>query len=210
MVRKWNANTMIVSDVPVSFAMPRQKRLSRQRNMTFVGTFADDEPLSQFLKAAGRFREIGFYVTGRLKKKNQHFVKEAPANVTFTDFLDDPDYVGLLVASDAIICLTTRAHTMQRGAYEGVYLGKPIITSSFEILRKTFTRGTVHVTADVDDIANGIQEMIENLDKYRQEVAQLREQKLKSWTDVANNLNRVLGRNRVHSTAPEITSQILS
>ena len=53
-----------------------------------------------------------------------------PDNVRLTGFLPDSDYVGLILASDAVIALTTMDHTMQRGAYEAVYLGRPVITSN--------------------------------------------------------------------------------
>jgi len=157
-------------------------------NMTFIGTFTRDEPLMEFLSAASQFQDIQFYVTGRLKDASPGVLKAAPKNVVFTDFLSNADYVGLLLASDAVICLTTEDHTMQRGAYEAVYLGKPVITSNFDLLRKSFHAGTIHVGNSPEEIALGIREMKQDLRKYQREVQQLRAEKLQRWDKVEQDL----------------------
>jgi len=188
LVSGWGANTKIVSDVPVCFEEPRHPKLGGRMNMTFIGTFTRDEPLMEFLSAASQFQDIQFYVTGRLKDASPDVLNAAPKNVVFTDFLSNADYVGLLLASDAVICLTTEDHTMQRGAYEAVYLGKPVITSNFDLLRKSFHAGTIHVGNSPEEIALGIREMKQDLRKYQREVQQLRAEKLQRWDKVEQDL----------------------
>jgi len=194
LVNSWSARVLLVSDVPVCFAEPNAAKLKGDVNMVFISTFTRDEPLQEFLVAAGHVPDVHFYVTGRLKYANPEVLKQAPANVTFTDFLSSADYVGLLLACDAVICLTIEDHTMQRGAYEAVYLGKPVITSDYEILRQAFSAGTVHVGADPNDIARGILAMKKELRRHQQDVAQLRADKLKRWRNVSDELNRLFGR----------------
>lgn len=189
----WGGNTKIVSEVPICFPEPRRMKLKGNVNMTFISTFTRDEPLEAFLCAARQVQDMQFYVTGRLKDANPTLIGRAPKNVLFTDFLSNSDYVGLLAASDAVICLTTEDHTMQRGAYEAVYLGKPVITSNFEILRESFPSGTVHVDNTPNDIAEGIRLMRDNLDRYRREVEQLRSDKLERWRGVENDLKQLFG-----------------
>jgi glycosyltransferase involved in cell wall biosynthesis len=195
-VRRWGANAEIVTDVPVCFAEPGPVRLEGDCNMTFISTFTRDEPLEIFLQAAALTPDVSFHVTGRLKDANPAVLKIAPANVVFTDYLSDASYVGLLLASDAVICLTTADHTMQRGAYEAVYLGRPVITSDYDILRKSFHTGTVHVRNTPEDIARGVREMKNNLHRYQDEVSQLRVQKLHHWRTVEESLDRLFGRRR--------------
>src|SRR5206468_1859278 len=142
-VHGWGANAKIVRDVPVCFAEPRRAELSGRVNMVFICTFTRDEPLEAFLKAASQVPDVQFYVTGRLKDAKPAPLNKAPSNVTFTDFLSDSDYVGLLLACDAAICLTVVDHTMQRGAYEAIYLSRPVITSDFTLLRQAFPKGTI-------------------------------------------------------------------
>jgi glycosyltransferase involved in cell wall biosynthesis len=54
------------------------------------------------------------------------------------------------------MCLTTHDHTMQRGAYEAMALGKPLVTSDWGILRDTFSRGTIHIDNSPGAIVAGV------------------------------------------------------
>ena len=107
-----------------------------------------------------------------------------PANVRLTGFLSDSEYAGLLLASDAVIALTTYDHTMQRGAYEAVYLGRPVVTSNFELLRSHFRKGAVHVDNTEQAIVDGLCRMRDNLPRYRSEVEELRRERLDEWKRV--------------------------
>jgi hypothetical protein len=99
-----------------------------------------------------------------------------------------------LTASDAILSLTTLDHTMQRGAYEAVYLGKPVITSNFKVLRESFALGTVHVENNEVDVARGVRQMKDNLERYREEVLRLRAEKLSQWERKRADLQTILYR----------------
>jgi glycosyltransferase involved in cell wall biosynthesis len=191
-VQRWAGHSTIVTDVPVHFAEPERVTLKGQCNMTLVSTFTQDEPLEQFFKAAALVPEVQFYVTGGYKEANPRVLQQKPGNVELTGFLPDPRYVGLLTVSDAILSLTTLDHTMQRGAYEAVYLGKPVITSNFKVLRECFSRGTIHVDNNPEDIARGICQMKDNLGWYQKEVLQLRSEKLQQWERKKIELQEIL------------------
>src|SRR5262249_33210475 len=104
----------------------------------------------------------------------------------------DADYVALLQRCAAVMCLTTLDHTMQRGAYEAAYLGRPIITSDFGLLRAAFPLATVFVTGEPDSIANGVRQMCANAPKYEQEAQQLRAAKQRTWAGVKARLTDLL------------------
>jgi glycosyltransferase involved in cell wall biosynthesis len=191
LLTSWGANSKIVSDVPIYFAEPRSKSLKGRINMTFISTYTRDEPLKEFLAAVRHTPDIQFYITGRLKDADPEVLKLAPRNVAFTDFLSNEEYTGLLMASDAVICLTTGDHTMQRGAYEAVYLGRPVITSNTQLLKESFSAGAVHVGNTPEEMVHGIEEMKRNLKKYQMEVMQLRMEKLDRWQKVQEDLNRL-------------------
>jgi len=191
-VQEWGAAATIVRDVPVYFAAPSPCELEGKWNMTLVASFCDDEPLDEFLAAAAECPEVSFHVTGNTKKLPSETLNSAPANVRFTGFLSDSDYVGLVQASDAVIALTDRDHTMQRAAYEAIYLGRPVVTSDFDCLREAFPLGTVHVPPTSEGIAAGIREMCREHDRYEQEAETLRTRKLDTWEDVATHLRSLL------------------
>jgi glycosyltransferase involved in cell wall biosynthesis len=115
------------------------------------------------------------------------------SNIVFTDFLSDQDYGRLLKESDLICVFTDRDHTMLRGAYEAIYLGKPVVLSSWDILKKNFPIGAVHVSNTVDGISNGIIQAMENIKVLTEEAIALRMSKLSIWNknkkDILNIIN---------------------
>src|SRR5262249_34445048 len=169
-------------------ARPKRPLLKGGCNMTLVATFTRDEPIEVFLQAAARLPDVAFHVTGNYRRADARVMAMKPDNVTFTGFLPDPAYVGLLLQSDAVISLTTLDHTMQRAAYEAVYLGRPVVTSNFDLLRRHFCKGTVHVDNTVDDLVRGLQRMRSNSAQYRTEILELRRERLEDWKVVEANL----------------------
>jgi glycosyltransferase involved in cell wall biosynthesis len=201
-VRSWGASATVVPDVPVLFPAPAELAVSRaQYNMTFVSSFTWDEPLDVFLEAAKSLPEVHFYVTGKVPEDRQTTLRNCSANVTFTGFLPRSKFAGLIRKSDAIISLTTLDHTMQRAAYEAIYLGKPVITSRFPLLEREFDRGTVHVENSVESIINGVRAMCSNLSTYTAGAGVLKQQKLQRWKKSEAALRGMLSRSTHISSA---------
>jgi glycosyltransferase involved in cell wall biosynthesis len=193
MLTSWGASSTIVSDVPVRFAEASPIAVRGVHRMTFVSSFQKDEPVEVFLEAARAVPDTVFYVTGDSSKLPKAVRERLPSNVELTGFLPDGKYRALLDASDAVIALTTLDHTMQRAAYEAVYLGKPVIVSNTELLRRHFSRGAVHVANTAPDIARGIRDMLNGLTRYTKEVRQLRDEKLTVWRSTLEHLRHVAG-----------------
>jgi glycosyltransferase involved in cell wall biosynthesis len=101
--------------------------------------------------------------------------------VHLTGFVPDDVYYGLMDASDAVLCLTTRDHTMQRGACEALSMGVPIITSDTALLRTYFRMGTVHVRNDRDAIRAGVERMVAGHDRFSAEIRQLQKLQRVEW-----------------------------
>lgn len=180
-LKEWRANATLLRDVPVCFVDPAPTQLDGSCNMTLVATFTRDEPIELFFRAAAQVPEIRFHVTGDYRRAPGRVLQMKPDNVRLTGFLPDADYVGLLLASDAVIALTTMDHTMQRGAYEAVYLGRPVITSNFDLLRRHFCKGAVHVNNSVEDLAAGVRCMRDNIERFSAEILELRRERLADW-----------------------------
>jgi hypothetical protein len=191
-VEAWGARATLVRDVPVCFAEPVLPSLDAGCNMTLVSTFTWDEPIELFFEAAARLPDIAFHVTGNHRRADARVLAKKPPNVRLTGFLPDADYAGLLSASDAVIALTTADHTMQRGAYEAVYLGRPVVTSNFDLLRRHFWKGAVHVDNTVESLVSGIRRMRSDVTRYRREVNELRAERLEEWNRVAAELRRLM------------------
>lgn len=180
-LRQWGCKYKIVPDVPIRTRKTKTPNLNDRFNVTLVNTFSKDEPLEHFLNAAETLDEVDFFITGKMNKKNFHFVGNTSKNIRFTDFLPDNEYYGLLLASDLVVVLTTRDKTMQRGAYEAIYLGKPVVTSDWKVLRDNFSKGAVFVDNTSSGIMRGIKLALQNLDRLKIEANVLRRMKQSLW-----------------------------
>lgn len=191
-LRAWDATALVVPDVPSTFAVGTPPARDERFLLTVVNTFAPDEPLAAIVAAVRELPDVDVRVTGSLQRAPGWVRDGTPANVTFTGFLPDEDYHALLAGSDAVLCLTTRDHTMQRGACEALHLGTPVITSRWPLLQSYFDEGTVHVTADAAAIRDGIERLRADLDGHRTGIARLRTRRRDEWLAVSSALRALL------------------
>jgi hypothetical protein len=80
-----------------------------------------------------------------------------------------------------VICLTTRDHTLQSGGEEALFMGKPLITSDFPILRDFFSKGAVFVTPHREAITEGIRIFYRDRNRLSREILQLRTEHESVW-----------------------------
>ncbi len=195
----------VIGDLPVQFAQIEAPPFFQQNGgakngthpngffaITAVCSFNPDEPLDNILRAAADLPEVNFFCTGKLKDAPSGLLERKPENVTFTDFLSVPHYAGLLKASHAVMVLTTRDHTMQRGAYEAMALGTPIITSDWPILRKTFANGGLFVDNSPQSIVQAVQQLRLHWPQFKSAIQQQRAQRHATWFEKEKELRRLL------------------
>lgn len=194
MISGWGGDAFVLRDIPTTFPEAGPYRVNGEFNVVMVNTFAKDEPLAEVLAAARGLDGVQFHVTGKLSSANSQLVANSPGNVHFTDFLPNESYYALLSSCQAVMCLTTRDHTMQRGACEALSLGKPIITSDWPILRNYFRRGTVHVDNSADGIRQGILEMKQNHDRYQRGIRDLQSDQRQEWQEKVAQLVELVDR----------------
>jgi len=181
-VGRWGATAITVPSIPTSFPIGDAPPLGAGHNVAVVNTWASDEPLDAMLDAAERLPGVTFHITGR-DDRVAGLGRTIPDNVRFTGFLEEGAYHGLLRAADAVVCLTTRNHTMQNGACEALSHGTPIVTSDWPVLRDYFSAGTAHVDNTAGGIADGIAALLADLDVNRRDVASLRERRQAEWLE---------------------------
>lgn len=155
-VESWGARALIIGDVPVDFPGAKPSDLGPGFHVVVINTYSQDEPLDEILAAAKALPDCRFHVTGNPRHARTNLSETVPPNARLTGWLSEESYAGLLLAADVIVCLTTHNHTMQRGGYEAMALEKPLITSNWELLRETFSSGTVHVDNTAAEIARAI------------------------------------------------------
>jgi glycosyltransferase involved in cell wall biosynthesis len=192
LIESWGGEVLILDDVPAQFPQGTPFSVKGKANIAVVSTFAPDEPLEAVVTAAAGLKEVHFYVTGDSRRASKSLLAKTPDNVTYTGFLPDTDYFGLLRSVNAIMVLTTRDHTNQRGGCEAVWLGQPLITSDWPILKTLFHCGTVHVPNSVDGIKAGVIRALAYGPQLTQEMHQLQLLRQTAWQLVSKKLETSL------------------
>jgi glycosyltransferase involved in cell wall biosynthesis len=173
-VESWGARAVVIGDLPDIFSAPRSVNLGNGVHVAVISTFSDDEPLEAVVEAARWVPNVNLHITGDVKRAPHNLRSNTPPNVRYTGWLTEEEYVGLLRAATAVMALTTRDHTMQRGASEAMALEKPLITSNWPILRQIFSKGTVYVDNTVTSIAAGLMAILCDYKRLASEMSELR------------------------------------
>lgn len=192
-VEAYGGRALVLRDVPTEFARSPAPDLPAGFNVMVVNTFSFDEPLQEVIRAARDLPEVKFHVTGRVEVAPASITEAAPPNVFFTGYIADEDYYALMDRSDAVMCLTTRSHTMQRGACEALSMGRPIITSDSELLRTYFEQGTIHVDSEPTAIRSAVERMRAEHPRFLSEIEELRISQLQQWAEAKKRLDEVVG-----------------
>ncbi len=184
-------NFFQLTDIPIQFPETENNKIKKngaKYSVTMVNTFSSDEPVVNFVEAASKFNDVDFFVTGEIILGDKKVIANAPPNIHFTDFLSIKSYGKLLRETDLVCAFTTRDHTMLRGAYEAIYLGKPVVISDWKILQDNFPDGAIHVDNTIDGIAGGIRQALNNIDELTAGALLLRNRKMTEWLKVKREL----------------------
>jgi glycosyltransferase involved in cell wall biosynthesis len=191
-VEAWGGRAAVVSDIPYTMPEGRYPLPADAFTVVFICTYAADEPLAEVCQAARELPDVRFYVTGNAAKASPALVAARPANLTFTGFLSQSEYAGLLRGASAVMALTTRDFTMQRGGSEAVSAGKPLITSNWPVLRRIFHKGALHVDNRAASIVSAVAALRADYGRYLREIAELAADRQATWQQVRTALLRDL------------------
>ena len=182
-IEQAGGHATIVTDVPVTYEKLADIPMPGSFSVAVVCSFNDDEPVDQVIEAARQLPEVSFLMTGDSRRLRRDLAERLPANVKLTGFLSTSEYGGLLTRADAVMALTTRDHTMLRGAYEAIYQGTPVIISDWPLLRETFGTGAIHVDNSASALVDALRQMQQDPARFKADARRLRERKLALWND---------------------------
>jgi glycosyltransferase involved in cell wall biosynthesis len=189
-VESWGGKYFVFPDVPTEFPDAGTIDERPENFVLVVNSFSYDEPLDEVIEAARRLPEVSFAVTGDVRRCPQPMLDNAPENVRFTGFVSRTEYVNLLNSADAAVVLTNEDYTMQRGAYEAMSLGVPIVTSDWPLLKETFFKGTRHTDNTADSIAEALKDILNNKDVFKVDIADLKRQRRAIWAEKLSQFSR--------------------
>jgi glycosyltransferase involved in cell wall biosynthesis len=159
-----------------------------------ICSFAPDEPISEIIATAKQIPDVKFFITGDYNRINNKILNNDSTieNLYFTGFLEYDDYIKLISSMDALIVLTKRNKTLLSGCSEAIMLEKPLITSNFEVLQKSYNKGTVFVDNSVQQIVNAITKVRKNYRKLKDEIKYLKEEKDNEWKMKINIIKSII------------------
>jgi glycosyltransferase involved in cell wall biosynthesis len=180
-VGRWACRYLVLGFTPIDYPAGECFPLSEKLNVAVVSSFEEDEPIEAMFEAAGRLPDVTFYVTGDPVRVPPHVAARKPENCRMTGFLPYDRYLGLLRGVDVVIVLTTSDHTLLAGGFEAVSFGKPLIVSDWPILRRYFSKGTVHIPNTVEGICEGVRRAQREQAVLRRDILLLRERLQSEW-----------------------------
>jgi glycosyltransferase involved in cell wall biosynthesis len=195
MIREWGGVATVMEDPPLPLEV-KGRDLEGDFRVVWVNVGAMDEPRDVFFEAARQLPEIRFYVTSDYQRNEElrQYQAKASENVHFTGHLPDEDYYSLLKSADVVLTLTTRNHTLQQGACEAMWLGRPVITSDWSMLREYFPKGALFVDNRADSLVEAIRQMREDLPRYQAEIVETAALKRADWDRQVGELLEIIGK----------------
>ena len=149
----------------------------------FPASFQEDEPIEELLKTAALVPGASFLITGDHKGlRNTNKVSNISSNVKFLGYLPIATFNAYLLACDVVIGLTRLEGVQISVASEAVGIGKPMVLSGTEVLKKLFYKGAVFVnTSNPESIARGCLDALGKLKILAAESSALREERKEMW-----------------------------
>ena len=175
------------------FSRHEKQNLPAKYNFMFVSSFGRDEPIDEVLKSVEQIEEkdTAIYISGNFKKLPRDIYENAPDKINFTGFLSEPEYVDMLHSVDGVIVLTTSDFTMLCGCYEAVSAEKALITSKKDVLVDYFN-GALFVENTAEDIARGINSVINDMKSHTDIIIDLKKEITKSWAESGSRLMELI------------------
>jgi glycosyltransferase involved in cell wall biosynthesis len=149
----------------------------------FPASFQKDEPIEEVLKTAALVPGASFLITGNHKaSRNISKGSNIPSNVKFLGYLPVATFDAYLSACDVVIGLTRFEGVQISVASEAVGIGKPMVLSGTNVLKKLFHKGAVFVdSSNPESIARGCLDALGRLKVLAAESSALREERKEIW-----------------------------
>lgn len=193
LVKEHGGRATIVRDVPVVYEKSEAFDVGSGFSVAAVCSFNPDEPIAELIEAARLLPDVQFFVTGNTKHLADSLLENTPVNMQFTGFISDEAFGSLLSNASAVMSLTTRDHTMLRGAWEAIYQERPVIVSDWPCLREAFNEGAVFANNDANGIAAAINQCREQHSDYVAGAVVARKKRIQTWLEVKQELLRAVG-----------------
>jgi len=165
LVRGWGAPAMLVPD-DLPEAADAAPQLRHEGDCVLVaGSLDANEPVAVAVEAARLQPDVRFRFTGDTRHVAPQIVEQAPANVTFTGYLEYAAFLGEMLVADVVAVFSTDPRIMNRAAFEAVGLGRPLVLSDLPALKSRFGDGPLMCANDPKAMADAVLEALRQRDE---------------------------------------------
>lgn len=164
-VSAWGAPAVLLPDELPDPAKVLRVVAPAAPRVVVAGSLDAQEPIAEALEAATRLPGVEFLVTGDIGRLPPGMVEGAPANVTFTGWLDYGQFLGNLAAADVVAAFSLDPHIMNRAAFEAVAVGRPLVLSDHQGLRARFGEASLYCDNAGDAMAEAIQAALDDRER---------------------------------------------
>jgi hypothetical protein len=190
-VRGWGGQPLIVHEAPPATYAAAAPSLRSRPCVLYIGRFAGDEPTDELVEAGRLVPEVDLLITGDARKCPRAVRASAPENVMFTGYLHGTDYDHALEQADIIIVLTRHPQAVNRGAYEAVYAGRPLIISDLPAMSQLFPHAVL-VSNEAQSIAAGIRSALVRHAELAVRAPEARAMQERRWQGQLEHLRRLI------------------
>ncbi len=155
--------------------------------MLVVSTFSDDEPIENILKGVMVYlnrneENVTFIFTGNYNKKPALYDQyKNEKNIVFSGFVSNEQYKNLMINSYGVISLSTRDDVQQFALMETIGAGVPFISNDNRTNKALFGDKMILIKITPENIAEGIEQFINNKGQLTKNVLELQKEILAKW-----------------------------
>jgi hypothetical protein len=183
-VEEWGGRYLVFHEAPppTSPSSPPAS-VSARPKVVFTTIFAPDEPLGVIAAAACELHECDVAITGdaqRLASELRQRLVSQP-HIRLTGWLQQADYLALILQADVVVALTVDPHSVMRSAFEAAYLERPTVLSDTATLRQSFSP-SVFVQNEPDAIVRGVRDVLAEYKSWRGQMLPRHQMLARRWT----------------------------
>lgn len=159
-------------------------------------SFNADEhaPIPEVLNAARQLPELDFKITGRrYKAEALGFIKDAPENVQFTDYLTIEQFEALLAGAALVLGVTSRTNCQLSVANEALGAHSALVLSDTGILRKMFGDAALFAQNTADSFATTLREALGRREELEARSEALKVYRQRTWLAEAERASQLSG-----------------
>ncbi|HKA50983.1 MAG TPA: glycosyltransferase [Candidatus Dormibacteraeota bacterium] len=138
LVRSWGAPGLLLPDDLPEPSQAEPRPHAARPTVLVAGSLDPSEPTGEVMGAAALLPEVEFRLTGDPQQLPASVRDRIPPNVVLTGFLPYATFLGEMLAADVVAAFSTDPHIMNRAAFEAVGLGRALVLSDIDGLRRRF------------------------------------------------------------------------